>query len=130
MAMIDAALTDFLSNDAEVLSVLGGRVYYLEAPSDAVLPYAIVANLSDVELSDRPQKSDRSDRVRIDILSSDGISGRRVAETVRGRLIRYRGDIGPVRDCFVQCSGIVSIYGQLRKQHSFNADVQYVEGKT
>ena len=124
---VDENIIDFMIGDAEIIALVGARVYYLIPPASAAVPYILISSSGMLRESDLAGVKDMGVKVRFDVITVDAGEGRNIAEAARTWIDGYRGEIGGLSDCLITCSGVFPIVGTLRNQHSFDALIKYTE---
>ena len=128
---IESSIDTYLRADSTLMTLLGGavpptlttgRLYYLQAPEGASLPYAVYTMVSDTDVIEHFDKKNAGQgRVQIDVVASTK-SGKAIEERIRTLLRYYHGTMDTLTVWLSEPAGRRESYNADTNRYVFSAD--------
>lgn len=109
--MIEQSIISYLVSLPAIQTLVGNKVYYHRAASDAKMPYVVISTIGGTRpwITQVVKEGDYSIRVFVD--DDKQFRGREIADAVITALEDFRGDMLPARDVFITCEAITDLDG-------------------
>jgi hypothetical protein len=113
--MIERSIYEYLRNDSQLNTGVGGRIYLIRVPTQdtIVLPWLVIENIGATRIKIAQNKIEEKANVRItvDAESTQLVLGRSIIDRAHVLLENYRGMLYNSSDVSIQCSGISGTSG-------------------
>lgn len=113
--MIERSIYEYLRNDSQLNSIVQGRIYLIQVPSqnNPVLPWVVIENIGGIreKISQNKIEEKVNLRITVDADNTQLVLGRSIIERAHVLLENYRGMLYNSNDVIIQCSSVSGASG-------------------